>query len=70
MPRHQTLQASIDWSHELLSDGERTLLRRLSVFAGGWTLDAAEEVCSGDGADRDDVLDLLTGTGPQISRQH
>jgi predicted ATPase/DNA-binding CsgD family transcriptional regulator len=61
MPRHQTLQASIDWSHELLSDGERTLLRRLSVFTGGWTLDAAEEVCSGDGADRNDVLDLLTG---------
>jgi predicted ATPase/DNA-binding CsgD family transcriptional regulator len=61
MPRHQTLQASIDWSHELLDDGERTLLRRLSVFAGGWTLDAAEQVCPGDGIDRYDVLDLLTG---------
>ncbi len=61
MPRHQTLEASIDWSHELLRDGERTLLRRLSVFAGGWTLDAAEQVCAGDGIDRYDVLDLLTG---------
>lgn len=61
MPRHRTLEASIDWSHELLSDGERTVLRRLSVFAGGWTLDAAEELCAGDGIDRYAVLDLLTG---------
>ncbi len=61
MPRHQTLEASIDWSHELLSDGERTLLRRLSVFAGGWTLEAAEQVCPGAGIDRYGVLDLLTG---------
>ncbi|MGQ0716102.1 MAG: ATP-binding protein, partial [Pseudonocardiales bacterium] len=61
MPRHQTLAASLDWSHELLGDGERALLRRLSVFAGGWTLDAAEAVCPGEGIDRYDVLDLLTG---------
>ncbi len=61
MPRHQTLQASIDWSHDLLSDAERKLLRRLSVFAGGWTLDAAEQVCPGEGIDRYAVLDLLTG---------
>jgi predicted ATPase len=61
MARQQTLRASIDWSYELLDDGERTLLRRLSVFAGGWALDAAEQVCPGDGIDRDDVLDLLTG---------
>jgi predicted ATPase/DNA-binding CsgD family transcriptional regulator len=61
MPRHQTLQASLDWSHELLSDGERALLRRLSVFAGGATLDAAEQVCPGEGIDRDDLLDLVTG---------
>ncbi len=61
MPRHQTLQASIDWSHELLDDGERALLRRLSVFAGGWTLDAAEQVCPGEGIDRYSVLDLVTG---------
>ncbi|MGH3804067.1 MAG: ATP-binding protein, partial [Pseudonocardiaceae bacterium] len=61
MPRHQTLAASIDWSHDLLRDGERALLRRLSVFAGGWTLDAAEQVCPGEGIDHYDVLDLLTG---------
>ncbi|HEX6402611.1 MAG TPA: adenylate/guanylate cyclase domain-containing protein [Pseudonocardiaceae bacterium] len=61
MPRQQTLQASIDWSYDLLSDGERSLLRRLSVFAGGWTLDAAEQVCQGGGIDRYGVLDLLTG---------
>jgi predicted ATPase/class 3 adenylate cyclase len=61
MPRYQTLEASIDWSYELLGEGERVLLRRLSVFAGGWTLDAAEQVCSGEGIDRYGVLDLLTG---------
>ncbi len=61
LPRHQTLHASIDWSHELLRDGERALLRRLSVFAGGWTLDTAERVCPGEGIDRYDVLDLLAG---------
>jgi predicted ATPase/class 3 adenylate cyclase/DNA-binding CsgD family transcriptional regulator len=61
LPRHQTLEASIDWSHDLLSDEERAVLRRLSVFAGGWTLDAAEDVCSGSGIDRYAVLDLLTG---------
>ena len=43
-PRHRTLRASIDWSHELLSDHERALLRRLSVFVGGWTVEAAEDV--------------------------
>jgi predicted ATPase/DNA-binding SARP family transcriptional activator len=46
LPRHQTLQALIDWSYDLLSEAERTLLRRLSVFAGGWTLAAAEAVCA------------------------
>jgi non-specific serine/threonine protein kinase len=46
LPRHQTLRAAIDWSHDLLTEGERVLLRRLSVFAGGWTLDAAERVTS------------------------
>ncbi|MGH3695362.1 MAG: LuxR C-terminal-related transcriptional regulator, partial [Pseudonocardiaceae bacterium] len=60
-PRHQALEASIEWSHELLSSGERTLLRRLSSFAGGWTLEAAEQVCSGEGIDNYEVLDLLTG---------
>src|SRR5207245_9119915 len=46
LPRHQTLRALIDWSYDLLSERERTLLRRLSIFAGGWTLEAAEAVCS------------------------
>ncbi|NYE46727.1 putative ATPase/DNA-binding SARP family transcriptional activator [Spinactinospora alkalitolerans] len=46
LPRHQTLQAVIDWSWELLDDAERTLLRRLAVFAGGATLEAVERVCA------------------------
>lgn len=46
MPRQQTLAAAIEWSYNLLSNPERELLQRLSVFAGGWTLDAAEQVCS------------------------
>ena len=58
-PRQQTLRATVDWSHRLLSETERTLLRRLSVFAGGWTLEAAEAACSGEGIEQDDVLDLL-----------
>jgi predicted ATPase/DNA-binding SARP family transcriptional activator len=45
--RHQTLRATIDWSHDLLSEPERALFARLAVFAGGWTLDAAEAVCAG-----------------------
>jgi non-specific serine/threonine protein kinase len=60
LPKHQTLQASIDWSHDLLSEQERVLLRRLAVFAGGWTLDAAETVCAGNGVEADTVLDLMT----------
>src|SRR5204863_2182564 len=46
LPRQQTLRAFIDWSYDLLTERERTLLRRLSVFAGGWVLEAAEAVCS------------------------
>jgi non-specific serine/threonine protein kinase len=57
--RHQTLHAAIDWSYDLLSEDERRLFRRLSVFSGGWTLDAAESVCSGNGIERNDVLNLL-----------
>ncbi|MGZ6564447.1 MAG: helix-turn-helix transcriptional regulator [Solirubrobacteraceae bacterium] len=60
MPRQQTLRASVDWSHDLLTDDERTLFRRLAVFAGGWTLDAVEQVCAGEGLDRLAILDLLT----------
>ena len=61
LPRHQTLQALIDWSHNLLSESECVLLRRLSVFAGGWTLEAAESVCADDGLESDQILDLLLG---------
>ena len=59
LQRHQTLRALIDWSHDLLGAPERTLLRRLSQFAGGWTLDAAEAVCSAPPVAREDVLELL-----------
>ena len=58
-PRQQTLRATLDWSHDLLSDDERALFRRLSAFAGGWTLEAAEAVCWRDGIEEDDVLDLI-----------
>lgn len=58
-PRHQTLRALVDWSHDLLSPDERLLFRRLSVFAGGWTLPAAEDICSGAGIERRSVLTLL-----------
>lgn len=60
LPRHQTLRSLIDWSHDLLSEPERALLRRLSVFAGGWTLEAAESVCSGGDVGAVDVLGLHT----------
>jgi pentatricopeptide repeat protein len=60
VPRQQTLQASVDWSYRLLLEAERALLRRLSVFAGGFTLDAAEFVGAGDGIEAHHVLDLLS----------
>ena len=59
LPRQQTLRALIDWSYHLLSDQERLLFRRLAVFVGGWTLEAAEAACSGDGIEAIDILDLL-----------
>lgn len=69
--RHQSLQAAIDWSYDLLSVSEQLLLDRLAVFAGGWTLEAAEEVCAGQagvtgdreqgtGIEPADVLNLLS----------
>ena len=60
LPRHRTLRSLIDWSYELLSEPEKAMLRRASVFAGGWTLDAAERVCSDESIDRSHALDLLT----------
>ena len=60
-PRQRTLRATLDWSHDLLSEDERAIFGRLSVFAGGWTLEAAEAVCSGDSVEEGDVLDLLGG---------
>ena len=58
--RQRTLEATVDWSYQLLSDVERQLLSRLSVFPAAWTLEAAEHVCGGDGIDEHDVLDLLS----------
>ncbi len=60
LPRQQTLRACIDWSYELLTERERALLRRQSVFAGGWTLEAAEAIGVGGDVEVSDVLDLLT----------
>lgn len=60
LPRHQTLQAAIDWSYGLLSPAERILLRRLAVFLGGWTLESAEAVCAGETIDAFAVMDLLS----------
>jgi predicted ATPase/class 3 adenylate cyclase len=59
LPRQRTLRALIDWSHDLLPDPERLLFRRLAVFAGGFALEAAEEVGGGDGLHAAEVLDLL-----------
>ncbi|MGC4944378.1 BTAD domain-containing putative transcriptional regulator [Kribbella sp. DT2] len=60
LPRQRTLRAVIDWSWELLSDAERTVLRRLAVFSGGASLEAAERVCAGESLESWQVLELLT----------
>jgi predicted ATPase/tetratricopeptide (TPR) repeat protein len=59
-PRHQTLRAMIQWSYDLLSAQERLVFHRLSVFAGGWFLESAEQVCVGNGIESYQILDLLT----------
>jgi predicted ATPase/transcriptional regulator with XRE-family HTH domain len=61
LPRHQTLEATIEWSYDLLSEGERVLLERLSIFSGGWTLEAAEAVVSDSAlVTTEKVFDLLS----------
>jgi predicted ATPase/DNA-binding SARP family transcriptional activator/DNA-binding CsgD family transcriptional regulator len=59
--RQRTLRGALDWSHELLIRGEQILFGRLSVFAGGWTLEAAEAVAAGGGIGKGDILELLSG---------
>jgi predicted ATPase/class 3 adenylate cyclase/Tfp pilus assembly protein PilF len=63
LPRQQTLRALIDWSYDLLNEAEKALVCRLSVFMGGWTLEAAEAVCPGEPVEEWEVLDLLTSLG-------
>jgi predicted ATPase len=59
LPHHQTLSATIDWSYQLLTEPEQRLLARLAMFAGGYSLEAAEAVCSGDDIHPDTVFELL-----------
>jgi predicted ATPase/class 3 adenylate cyclase/DNA-binding CsgD family transcriptional regulator len=60
LPRQRTLEASVEWSYNLLGVDERALMVRLSVFAGSFSLDAVEAVCAGDGIDSSHILDLIT----------
>jgi len=59
VPRHQTLRAAMDWGYDLLPEIEQSLFRRLAVFAGSWTLEDVQAVCSNDGIESNEVLDLL-----------
>ena len=59
LPRQQTLKATIDWSYQLLEEKERKLMRRLAVFAGGFSLEGVERVCSGEGISEVEVFDIL-----------
>ena len=59
-PRQQTLRSLFDWSYDLLQEKEKLTLQHLSVFSGGWTLAAAEQVCADDGTGDGELLDLLT----------
>jgi len=60
LPRQQTLRAAIDWSYNLLSEGEKALLQRLAIFAGSFSLEGVEGVCSGNGLEVETILDLLS----------
>ena len=60
LPRQQTLRALIDWSYDLLDENQKTVLHAVSVFAGGWTLESGEAVCTGERIDSWEVLELLT----------
>jgi predicted ATPase len=80
LPRQKTLSALIDWSYDLLSSAEQMLFNRLSIFASGFSLEAATTVCGGDGLDEIEILDLLTSltdkslvvaeTGGELERYH
>jgi len=59
LPRHQTLEATVDWSYDLMSDTEKSVYQRLAAFRGGFTLEAAEAVCAGDDVETYDVLDHI-----------
>lgn len=59
LPRHQTLRATIDWSYDLLDPQDQSLLRRVAVFIGGWTLESAEQVCQGEDLEDWEILDGL-----------
>ena len=60
LPHHQTLRALIDWSYHNLPEAEQAVLRRLAIFAGGWSLQAAEAVCKGETIESWEVLDLMS----------
>ncbi len=70
MHRQQTLRATLDWSYGLLTPGERTLFRRTSVFAAGWTLRAAEKVCGDDGVQVLDLLSRLVDKSLVVAEEH
>ena len=65
LPKHQSLQAAVDWSYDLLNERERLLFGRLSVFAGGAPLEAVEAVCAGEGVTEEEVLYLLSSLRDQ-----
>ncbi|MFD1364132.1 ATP-binding protein [Actinoplanes sichuanensis] len=69
-PRQRTLRATVDWSYGLCTPAEQRLWARLSVFTGGFDLDAAEAVCAGDGLERADILDLLDQLATQSLVTH